>query len=482
MTPQTTRDAFAAVPIAALRVSSPRTVIATTGRMRSLPLGFASFLPVALLACGGSGTGNDGGTSQLPPPDAGLPDCAFSLTDPAPKGRQGAHLALPFHVGADVSELALTRAVSLQDEVSLDARELRVRLPYGTSQAQYAVRVTCAGQHTEHPVHVEVEALPWTRAAQWQEGQDGPLAREYFSWWMDEADPDRLLLFGGFVYRPQQFTQNFELWELSLQTGTWTELSPAGAAPALTGGRLAQEPGTGAALYLGGFGPNYETPYALHRISYARGAEIWTSLTAETPLGRGDYQPGLIWDPVRERFLSFCGVNSTTGYHCELRALQNGSWSVVPVAPGPAPSGRNGHAFGYDARNDRLILFGGDTSGSTLGDTWALELSESPPRWEKLFDASPIAPARRNAAFAIDPLNHRLFVWGGTTTGQTAIVGLIALDLTRGEEAWHAVETTGTPPARTSGAALFDAKRGRMLMGFGNSEAGIYPDLWALEL
>jgi hypothetical protein len=335
-------------------------------------------------------------------------------------------------LGSDVSAVSLTAAVNASDTVDFAARELRVRLPYDRSAAEWRLRTTCAGEQTVHTVTVEVEPLPWTRGAQWQPGVNGPTAREYFSWWMDELAPERLLLFGGFVYQPMQFTPNAELWELAVPEGTWTQLHPAGTPPALTGGRLARDPGTRSALYLGGFTSNFQTPYALHRIEYTAGAEAWVDLTAQTAGGRGDYQPGLLHDPVRERFLSFCGANTATGHHCEVRQLVNGAWSPVPVAPGAAPQGRNGHAFGYDARNDRAVLFGGDRQGMTFGDTWTLELAEDPPRWVQLFESSPVAPARRNAAFAIDPVNHRLFVWGGTTTGATAIPGLVALDLVRG--------------------------------------------------
>ena len=60
---------------------------------------------------------------------------------------------------------------------------------------------------------------------------------------------------------------------------------------------------------------------------------------------------------------------------------------------------------------------------------------------------------RRNGAFALDPLGHRLLVWGGTADGATAFPGLYALDLDRGREAWHRVTTEGAPTVRAAGGA-----------------------------
>ena len=75
-----------------------------------------------------------------------------------------------------------------------------------------------------------------------------------------------------------------------------------------------------------------------------------------------------------------------------------------------------------------------------------------------------------------------MFIWGGTPDGEETYPGLYAFDLDRGEEAWSKVETALVPPERTSGMAVYDAARKRLVMGFGNGDGGVHADLWALNL
>jgi hypothetical protein len=158
---------------------------------------------------------------------------------------------------------------------------------------------------------------------------------------------------------------------------------------------------------------------------------------------------------------------------------------LLEPADTDAPAGRNGQFFVHDVETERLIIFGGDAGGTAscecVNDTWALELSEDPPRWVKLAtEGAPIG--RRNGAYVLDPVGHRMFIWGGTPDGMNTAPGLWVLDLDRGYESWKEVPLGGSPPERTSGRAVYDAPRQRLLMGFGNGDGGIYADLRAVNL
>ncbi|MBX7114229.1 MAG: hypothetical protein K1X64_07820 [Myxococcaceae bacterium] len=362
--------------------------------------------------------------------------------------------------------------------------QLTLKAPYGqVGEHPLRLSLTCPEQTATQTLPVTVRALSWSRATEWTEGVDGPPGREYGSMWVDDTAPDTLWVYGGFHYQPQQFTPGKDLWALNLLDGKWQQLMPSGPAPELTGGRLVPVPGTGDALYLGGVNTSFKSPYALKRLHFSFDSPSWADEPLAFGAGKGDYQPGFFYDSRRGRFVSVCGANTTIGYHCSVRAYTpgtaGGKWEDVAVA-GTAPQGRNGHFFAYDAETDRLMMFGGDNNGSTLGDTWALELGETPPRWVALGDDPSMK--RRNGAFVLDAENHRFFMWGGTGDGATARPDLWALDLERGKEQWVRVQITGKPPDRASGMAVFDAKRKRFLMGFGNSDQGVFVDLWALQL
>jgi hypothetical protein len=320
----------------------------------------------------------------------------------------------------------------------------------------------------------------------------GPAAREYFALWIDEADPDRVLLFGGFTYLPKQFTPAWDAWELDLVAETWSELTTA-AAPQQPGGRVAPVPGASATLYFGGVdAATNSTPYLLKRFDSAAEVLSWSDVNVEHALTSGAYTGAFVYDAPRNRYLVFGGVNSRNGLSTRVDVFtpspagEPGRWEQLVPATDDGPTGRMGFHYAYDAETQRFIVFSGDQQFSSwtpdlAQDTWALELGEDPVRWVRLAEASTPPLGRRNGAFALDPVGHRFFVWGGTADGASSFPGLHVLDLDRGAERWQEVTPLNPPPERCSAGAVYDAARHRILAGFGNGD-DVYADLWALEL
>ena len=88
---------------------------------------------------------------------------------------------------------------------------------------------------------------------------------------------------------------------------------------------------------------------------------------------------------------------------------------AVTVTQAPAPctaslSGRTGHSLAYDARNQRVLLFGG--SSDEPGDPYPRSLwAWTGERWECLSGDGP--PGRRDAFLAYDAARSRLVLFGG---------------------------------------------------------------------
>jgi hypothetical protein len=367
-----------------------------------------------------------------------------------------------------------------------DTLSLRVGYEVGTFPVTLQAACT-AGGTVEAQTTVEVQPLAWTPLARWTPGDDGPPAREYFSMWINPLEPDRLWLFGGFHYEPRQFTTAWDLWSYELDREVWVEERSAGEPPHLAGGGLAVIPGEVAAFHYGGLGGGgSELPFSLYRFEHS-GLPTWRPVTVADAPEDGTYQPAFFHDPRRGVFLTI-GGQGPSRTHMDIRVFDPAAltWTPLAPAPGPAPSGRTGFFWAYDPETERFIAFGGEQGGQDSGcncaqDTWALELAEDPPRWVQLAGPQDPPIGRRNGAYALDPLGHRLLVWGGTADGRTSFPGLYALDLDRGHEAWTLVESERPPPARASGGAVYDAARSRLLMGFGNGER-VYADLWSLPL
>lgn len=165
-------------------------------------------------------------------------------------------------------------------------------------------------------------------------------------------------------------------------------------------------------------------------------------------------------------------------------------WDFVAVS-GDRPDGRYGHMGVYDKARDRLIIFGGEANPASDGctacrdDVWALNMSVEPWSWQQLAPHEDKID-RRNAAMIYDPVRERLLVWGGTQNGQTTLTNakssLWAFDLRAGHEGWHEVPVNNEAEPRTSARAIYDATQDRMIVGFENSDKGVYQDLWEVSL
>lgn len=377
--------------------------------------------------------------------------------------------------------------------VDVTADEIIVRAPYEVTSGQ--LTLDCGA--TETVIALHSRPLRWTLISDWEPNEDSgvPDGREYFAWWPGVDDERAVYLFGGFAYSPRQFTPTQTLFRFDLTTASWSSVEQDGTPP-LPGGRAAWD-GKGTVAYFGGasLGSDFSlaTPPAFHRWTRDASGAQWEDI----PLGDtgpGSYTGALIYDATRERWISVCGLDTQTrGLHCEVHAYApETGWSLLSVQGDPMdgsfPQGRMGFHHAFDAENDRVIVFAGQSGPENLdisGDTWALELrssdGSSSPRWVRLFEEATGISRRRNGAYAYDPDGHRMFVWGGTPDGANSVPGIDVLVLDRGREAWTHLDVPAEVPSRTSGQGLYDGPARRILWGFGNERA-VYTDLWALEL
>ena len=221
---------------------------------------------------------------------------------------------------------------------------------------------------------------------------------------------------------------------------------------------------------------------------------VWDSTPPprnQPPLRRGH---AAVLDAHRQRMLVY-GANPTAIYGELLEFSLNGTptWRKLEVA-GPGPSIRREASVILDARRDRLVVFGGRTipAGEILGDAWTLDLGTSPLRWTSLVPADGVAPGRRWGHSAIyDEACDRMVIHGGTGPTEFEPLGLLddvwALSL-GSSPTWTKLTPEGTPPpAHYEHSAMYDRRRGRMVV-FGGYSPGLgdmkedLRDLWTLTL
>lgn len=174
----------------------------------------------------------------------------------------------------------------------------------------------------------------------------------------------------------------------------------------------------------------------------------------------------VIYDTNRSRFIIFGGLtanqtsnNTYFNDTWELTADANGLYTLTKLAPsGTKPSARWLHAAGYDATNNRMIIFGGDAGGSYLNDTYALSFSGGADgAWSTLSPTGTPPSGRRQASYAMDTGANEFMISHGGTTVSSFAGDTFKLTLTSGSEAWSGITGTGAPTSRRGMTATYKA-------------------------
>ncbi|HEY6193594.1 MAG TPA: T9SS type A sorting domain-containing protein [Candidatus Eisenbacteria bacterium] len=243
-----------------------------------------------------------------------------------------------------------------------------------------------------------------------------PGARHTPQWGYDAAR-NRVLMFGGYGshYPGYPYAYLDDVWELDLDgTPHWRELFPAGQAPS---GRLA-----GAAVF----------------------------------------------DPIRQRFVGFGGTIGVPVDTWSLNLQGQANWELVPTN-GAAPKGGYGMTSVYDARGDRLLMFGGSINDNYYyanNDVWELDLHGN-PTWHLVVTAGTPPQARRSGTAIWDPLRNRMVIYGGFDAipySDQFLPDTWALDFNTATPTWTQLVPAGTTPVgRADNAAVYDPIHDRMI-------------------
>lgn len=369
-------------------------------------------------------------------------------------------------------------------------------LDAGDDDAQARLLFSVEVDSESEPIDVDVPIFRATlRWEQLSSGAGLPPGREYFAWWPDPLSPDRAWLMGGFHYAPAQFTPANDLWSMDLATDTWTDHGTTSALAA--GGANIATASTGESFRFGGMtrvDGDFEMPFTL--AEFDAEALDFSSVAPTGAPSTGFYQSAFFWADALSAFVVVGGLRPDGSSDLAVSVFDPAantfsSLDIVGDAslPAPIPVPRGGFSWVFSQEQQRFFLFGGDAGGASSGcnclnDTWSLDVKQSPPAWT-FHSTDTIPEERRNAAYGLDAKGQRMFVFGGTPNGAVTAQGVWALDLASGDEDWTRIgslEGEGAPAARTSGGFFYDARRDRMLMGFGNNGQGVQTNLWSLSL
>jgi len=288
-----------------------------------------------------------------------------------------------------------------------------------------------------------------------------------------DYDPigDRLLVHGGWSGTATQS----DSWGLAFSSSMDWSLIQAPGAPSLRDAAHVFDPVRNRWVMFGG-ASFFQESNATYALSLA-GAAAWSTLapTGTVPSAREGVVA--IRDSKRDRLVIFGGWDGGSHYRNDVSALDlaSAAWGAFTVA-GTPPTFRSLASAIYDASRDRMILFGGRDSASVYQEVWSINFSDT-PTWTLMSTSGTPPVGRYAAAAAYDSLNDRMIVFGGSTSGGP-LADTWSLSLPNG--AWTQLDSGANgPPPRSGFSSAFDSRRRRLLV-FGGAYG--LRDTWALSL
>jgi hypothetical protein len=151
-----------------------------------------------------------------------------------------------------------------------------------------------------------------------------------------------------------------------------------------------------------------------------------------------------------------------------------GRW--IELDPIAAPN-RAGHGAAIDGEN--MLVFGG--GGRLRPETLSVAINTTDPPFSMVSSGSAGPYGRDQHSVVLDPIDHRLYVFGGLHDDVGASNTLWTLSLNT-PIVWTETAITPAPVARWGHVALLDPKRHEMLALFGEQRLDILQDVWVLSM
>lgn len=218
----------------------------------------------------------------------------------------------------------------------------------------------------------------------------------------------------------------------------------------------------------GGCGAYCADSYEL-QLNNPNGA-TWIQLGA--PWKNGTVGSSVAWDAADGQLVLFGGLNGTYGPLNDTWTLDPHlqAWSPLPPG-GPSPSPRWASSMAYDPALGGLLLFGGaGARGAPLGDTWLYRQD----RWTRL-STGQSPPARSGASMGWQADQERMVLFGGNGSS-----GALNDTWAFSGGTWYPLHPSVSPPARANASSSPDAEGDLVLFG-GFEAGGDGSDVWILQ-
>ncbi|MEO8663231.1 MAG: kelch repeat-containing protein [Bryobacteraceae bacterium] len=187
----------------------------------------------------------------------------------------------------------------------------------------------------------------------------------------------------------------------------------------------------------------------------------------------------LVYDPISKTAVLFGGTRTDSADSNETWTWDGATWTQQFSLVGPPARSFNAQQMVYDAATRTIVLFGGyGSNGITLADTW--EWSGRTKAWRQKFPAT--SPSPRGTTLAYDAINQKVLLFGGDSGGGDCCRTVYGDTWTWDGATWTQQFPRTTPAARTALAMTFDVARVGIVLfgGFATPGSGLN-DTWTWD-
>ena len=273
-----------------------------------------------------------------------------------------------------------------------------------------------------------------------------------------------------------------------LAAQTWTQLAPVGGPPATRHVQSAIFDDAANQIIVFG-GTSGEVDFHDVWALATSGSPQWTSVAAAGPTPAARTGHSAVYDSANSRMIVFGGGCANDVWVLSDANRVNGTPTWTQLNPtGPAPAPRSFHSAVYDPTSNRMMVFGGSgcSSADAYNDVWILSHADGlggTPAWTQLTPSDGVPAVRERHTAVYDAKSNRMMVFGGASNGSflNDVWVLSNANGWGGDSAWTRMSPSGTPiSARADHTAMYDAKANRMIVFAGQGSAA-FDDVWALS-
>ena len=237
-----------------------------------------------------------------------------------------------------------------------------------------------------------------------------------------------------FVFAGQHATTNLnfnDYWEQSNVIGSlnlqWTSTSTKGTKPSGRFGHTGlYDSGSNRMMVFGGAtgfpAPCANDYFILQQANTQGGSPTWLTVTPTGTAPPVRMRHSSVYDSATNTLIIFGGYNCQSTYYNDAWILQNANdvtgqpaWAQLLPTGGP-PSARESSTAIYDPSTNSLVVYGGDSGGTPVGDIWILSHANGTggtPAWTQLAPSNSGPVARSGHTAAYDSQNNVMTIYGG---------------------------------------------------------------------